>query len=273
MHLLIWIASGLAAGALARVVLREESRGFVGDAVLGALGSVTGAWLLRAVHGVAPPGSLAPILTAVFGAIALVSAGRLVLAAARTAGVTTTRVGTTLGTTLTDLESQVRRLTDFERTVLVRLLGRHPVALDPNESFRQQQTLGERVADRVATFGGSWTFLGAFAVFMLGWMFLNTESARPMDPYPFILLNLVLSCLAAVQAPVIMMSQNRQASKDRFDAQQDYQVNLRAEMQITALHLKLDEARAMEWQQLVALHREQLDVLKRMEQTLAERRG
>jgi len=76
-----------------------------------------------------------------------------------------------------------------------------------------------------------------------------------------------------VQAPVIMMSQNRQASKDRFDAQQDYQVNLRAEMQITALHLKLDEARAMEWQQLVALHREQLDVLKRMEQTLAERRG
>ena len=76
-------------------------------------------------------------------------------------------------------------------------------------------------------------------------MFLNTESARPMDPYPFILLNLVLSCLAAVQAPVIMMSQNRQAAKDRFDAQQDYQVNLRAEMQITALHLKLDEARTL----------------------------
>jgi uncharacterized membrane protein len=104
-------------------------------------------------------------------------------------------------------------------------------------------TFGERVADRVASFGGSWTFLGVFSAFMLGWMFLNTQAQRPMDPYPFILLNLILSCLAAVQAPVIMMSQNRQVAKDRFEAQLDYQVNLRAEMQIGALHLKLAEAR------------------------------
>jgi len=267
MHLLIWIASGLAAGALARVVLREESRGFVGDVVLGALGSVTGAWLLRLVQGVAPPGILAQVLTAFAGAVALVSMGRLAMMAARTAGVTSTRVGTTLN----DVDSQLRRLTELERTVLARLLGRQAVALDPNETFRQQLTFGERIADRVATFGGSWTFLGVFAAFMLGWMLMNTESARPMDPYPFILLNLVLSCLAAVQAPVIMMSQNRQAAKDRFDAQQDYQVNLRAEMQITSLHVKLDEARTTEWQELVALHREHLDVLKRIERSLAER--
>ena len=265
MHLFIWIVSGLAAGALARIVLRQQSRGFVGDVVLGALGSVTGEWLLRLVHGVAPPGILAQVLTAFAGAVALVSAGRLVMMAARTAGVTSTRVGTTL----TDLDSQVRRLTDLERAILAKLLGRQAVAIDPNESFRQQLTLGERVADRVATFGGSWTFLGVFAAFMLGWMFINTESARPLDPYPFILLNLVLSCLAAVQAPVIMMSQNRQAAKDRFDAQQDYQVNLRAEMQITSLHLKLDEARSLDWQQLVVLHQEQLDVLKRIERSLA----
>ena len=268
MHSLIWIASGLAAGALARLVLREQSRGFVGDVVLGALGGITGAWLLRLVHGVQPPGTLAQVLTAMMGAITLVSVGRLLLIAAHTAGVTSTRVGTTL----TDLDVQVRRLTELERTVLARLLGRPSVALDTNETFRQQLTLGDRVADRVATFGGSWTFLGLFAAVMLGWVYMNTESSRPMDPYPFILLNLVLSCLAAVQAPVIMMSQNRQAARDRFDAQQDYQVNLRAEMQITALHLKLDDARTTEWQQLITLHQEQLDVLKRIEQAMAEPR-
>ena len=91
-------------------------------------------------------------------------------------------------------------------------------------------------------------------------MFLNTATARPADPYPFILLNLTLSCLAAVQAPVIMMSQNRQAARDRFDAQQDYQVNVRAEMQISELHVKLDEARNVDWQAVIALQRQQLDV-------------
>jgi uncharacterized membrane protein len=88
---------------------------------------------------------------------------------------------------------------------------------------------------------------------MLGWMFLNTQSKSPVDPYPFILLNLVLSCLAAVQAPVIMMSQNRQSARDRFDAKQDYEVNLRAELQIAALHQKIDDARASEWRRLLEL--------------------
>ena len=127
MNSLIWIASGLAAGALARIVLREQSRGFVGDVVLGALGSVTGAWLLRLVHGVAPPGILAQVLTAVMGAIALVSMGRLVMSAARTAGVTSARVGTTL----TDLDSQVRRLTELERTVLSGCSAARPVRSIP----------------------------------------------------------------------------------------------------------------------------------------------
>ncbi len=98
-----------------------------------------------------------------------------------------------------------------------------------------------------------------------------SESARPADPYPFILLNLVLSCLAAVQAPVIMMSQNRHSAKDRFDAQQDYEVNLRAELQITALHQKLDQARTSDWQVLVVLQQRQLDVLDRIERSLGER--
>jgi uncharacterized membrane protein len=174
------------------------------------------------------------------------------------------------GNVLPDLETQIHRLSSMERKVLSRVLGRGQLPR-VEEAFKDQLTFGERVADRVATFGGSWTFLGVFGAFMLGWMFLNTQAQRPMDPYPFILLNLVLSCLAAVQAPVIMMSQNRQASKDRLEAQLDYQVNLRAEMQIGALHLKLDDARAAGWQEIVEIQRRQLEVLERIERVLDQR--
>ena len=140
---------------------------------------------------------------------------------------------------------------------------------DPNTAFRTELTLGQRVADKVATFGGSWAFLGFLAAFMLGWMFLNTQSLKPVDPYPFILLNLVLSCLAAVQAPVIMMSQNRQSARDRFDAKQDYEVNLRAELQIAALHQKIDEARASEWRRLLELMEAQDARLTELERKIA----
>jgi uncharacterized membrane protein len=107
-----------------------------------------------------------------------------------------------------------------------------------------------------------------FAAFMLGWIFLNSAQGRPFDPYPFILLNLLLSCLAAVQAPVIMMSQNRQAAKDRFEAQQDYQVNLKAEMEIMAIHTKLDDARDLQWKSLLELQNHQMDILSRLEQRM-----
>jgi uncharacterized membrane protein len=93
---------------------------------------------------------------------------------------------------------------------------------------------------------------------------MNVESAAPFDPYPFILLNLVLSCLAALQAPIIMMSQNRQAAKDRLDAQHDYEVNLKAEMEIMALHLKLDELREQQWTTLMAVQAEQMKLLERL---------
>jgi uncharacterized membrane protein len=99
----------------------------------------------------------------------------------------------------------------------------------------------------VASFGGSWTFIGLFAVVMVSWMVLNQEMEQPFDAYPYILLNLALSCLAALQAPVIMMSQNRQATRDRLDARNDYEVNLRAEMEIVAVHAKLDLLREQEW--------------------------
>ena len=109
-------------------------------------------------------------------------------------------------------------------------------------TYPSQMTFGERLADRVATFGGSWTFIGLFLGAMVIWIVINSRGAA-VDPFPFILLNLMLSCLAALQAPVIMMSQNRQSAKDRLDAQHDYEVNLKAEMEIVALHFKMDELR------------------------------
>jgi len=115
-----------------------------------------------------------------------------------------------------------------------------------NDVADEKMTFGERVADMVARFGGSWTFIIWFGVFLLAWMAVNTAIllAAPPDPFPYIFLNLILSCLAALQAPVIMMSQNRQASKDRLQADQDYRVNIKAEFAIQQLHRKVDEMRA-----------------------------
>ncbi len=115
-----------------------------------------------------------------------------------------------------------------------------------NDVADEKMTVGERVADMVARFGGSWTFIIIFFTFLLGWMGVNAAwlLAAPPDPYPYIFLNLILSCIAALQAPVIMMSQNRQATKDRLQADQDFAVNIKAEFAIQQLHRKLDEMRA-----------------------------
>ncbi|TXH03772.1 MAG: DUF1003 domain-containing protein [Nevskiaceae bacterium] len=115
-----------------------------------------------------------------------------------------------------------------------------------NEIADERMTVGERVADKVARFGGSWTFIISFGVFLLLWMAGNSAFllTNPPDPFPFIFLNLVLSCIAALQAPVIMMSQNRQAAKDRLQADQEFEINVKAEIAIQQLHRKLDELRA-----------------------------
>lgn len=129
-------------------------------------------------------------------------------------------------------------------------------------------SLGQRAADAVATFGGSWTFVALFAVTMLGWIGLNALllSARgaTFDPYPYILLNLFLSMLAAIQAPIILMSQNRQSEKDRIRGEHDYEVNLKAELEIMMLHEKLDQLQKTQWSELIALQREQLQLLARL---------
>ncbi len=124
------------------------------------------------------------------------------------------------------------------------MLSRH--IRNINEVADRKMSVGERIADHVARFGGSWTFIIWFWLFLALWMMVNTAwiLAAPLDPYPYIFLNLILSCIAALQAPVIMMSQNRQAAKDRLQADQDYQVNIKAEFAIQQLHRKLDEMRA-----------------------------
>jgi uncharacterized membrane protein len=121
-------------------------------------------------------------------------------------------------------------------------LLRHRVSRDPNEVIEERETLGNRVADRVASFGGSWTFISLFGVVMVGWVVVNTIllGEQAFDVYPFILLNLFLSMLAAIQAPIIMMSQNRQDAKDRIRSELDYKVNLKAELEVTEVLRRMD---------------------------------
>lgn len=133
---------------------------------------------------------------------------------------------------------------------------RRPISEDVNETFQGRQTFGQRLADRVAAFGGSWPFIIAFGVFLAVWTAGNALLRKAaFDPYPFIFLNLMLSMLAAVQAPIIMMSQNRQAAKDRLDASNDYQVNLKAEIEIMALLEKVELLTARQEEQTRMIER------------------
>jgi uncharacterized membrane protein len=140
-----------------------------------------------------------------------------------------------------------------EKAVIERAVKRLAVSRNVNAVFEGEATFGQRLADRVAAFGGSWSFLMGFGVVMAVWIALNTIvlGTEVFDPYPFVFLNLMLSLLAAVQAPVILMAQNRQASRDRLAAAHDYEVNLKAEIEIAALHDKLDQIRANELATLI----------------------
>lgn len=152
-------------------------------------------------------------------------------------------------------------LGDAERHVIKKLFLRKPISQAPEEA----PSFGDRLADRVASFGGSWTFITLFGIVLLAWTVGNVLlMSRAFDPYPFIFLNLMLSMLAAVQAPIIMMSQNRQSAKDRAEAEHDYEVNLKAEIEIMALHEKLDELRARDIEGLIARQQEQIELLQRM---------
>jgi len=166
------------------------------------------------------------------------------------------------------LMDKMTTFTKHEREIIRRLLNRNHVAQNTNREFDAQLTYGQRLADNVAKFGGSWTFIIIFGLILLTWVFLNSVVLARLkdafDPYPYILLNLFLSMLASIQAPIIMMSQNRQAAKDRLDAAHDYEVNLKAEMEIETLHQKLDELREQKWAELVEMQQEQIRLLTKL---------
>ena len=159
-------------------------------------------------------------------------------------------------------------LTEQEKKVIHHLAERLHISRNINREFDEKLTFGQRLADRVAVFGGSWTFILIFCLILLIWVALNSfillHRGGAFDPYPYILLNLVLSMLAALQAPVIMMSQNRQAAKDRLDAAHDYEVNLKAELEIMSLHEKVDLLRERQWGELLELQQEQIRLLMRL---------
>jgi len=164
------------------------------------------------------------------------------------------------------LASEKGELSSLEQEVVDSMRKHELLSSNVESEFEQKWTFGERMADRIAKFGGSWTFLICFALFLLFWIGMNSFVliTRPPDPYPYILLNLVLSCLAAIQAPIIMMSQNRQEAKDRVRSQHDYQVNLKAELEIRHLHEKVDHLLSHQWDRLVQIQELQLELLSEL---------
>lgn len=164
------------------------------------------------------------------------------------------------------LTQEKGELTQLEHDVLASLREHEVIAENLNNTVADESTAGERMADRVASFGGSWTFIMLFASVLVIWIAINSIAmfGKPFDVYPFILLNLVLSCLAAIQAPVIMMSQNRQEAKDRLRSENDYRVNLKAELEIRHLHAKLDLLLTHQWQRLLEIQQVQTDLLEEL---------
>ncbi|WP_290745313.1 DUF1003 domain-containing protein [Amaricoccus sp.] len=164
------------------------------------------------------------------------------------------------------LEAERGDLGALEREVLASLEAGAPVAEDVEGVYAERLGFGARAADAVAALGGSWLFIGGFCGLLLMWMALNVTGLafRPFDPYPFILLNLVLSCVAALQAPIIMMSQRRQEEKDRLRAENDYKVNLKAELEIRHLHEKIDRHLASQWERLAEIQRAQIEMIEEL---------
>lgn len=168
-----------------------------------------------------------------------------------------------LGQLLADEHGELSAL---DQEVLASLRDGELISPHAAEIAAEPPTLGERLADHVAHFGGSWTFILVFAGVLVAWIFGNVVifANRGFDPYPFILLNLLLSCLAAVQAPVIMMSQNRQDKKDRQRAEMDYKVNLKAELEIRHLTAKIDQLRHHQWRRLLEIQRIQTELMEEL---------
>ena len=167
------------------------------------------------------------------------------------------------------LQSELGELTDVEKSV-AKSISQHHIISGVGKRKEMKSTYGGTLADKVASFGGSWKFIIIFFIVLTGWMVLNVVgfANKGFDPYPFILLNLILSCTAAIQAPIIMMSQNRQEEKDRNRAEHDYKVNLKAEVEIRMLHEKLDHVLLHQNKRLLEIQKLQVDMMANIEHRL-----
>jgi uncharacterized membrane protein len=159
-------------------------------------------------------------------------------------------------------------LDERAKNVALFIAQRKHIARDSAKELDAAMTRGQRAADAVAAFGGSWVFITCFIAIMIVWVGLNSlilaKYSKTFDPYPYILLNLFLSMLAAIQAPIILMAQNRQSYKDRMSAEHDYEINLKAELEIMLLHEKVDILRDQQWTELLNIQKEQTEALKNL---------
>jgi uncharacterized membrane protein len=170
------------------------------------------------------------------------------------------------------IETERGELSDLEKAVVESLASHEILSTHVDQEYDSTLTFGQRLSDRIASFGGSWKFIIIFFFILVFWISVNSLilAFKPFDPYPFILLNLILSCLAAIQAPIIMMSQNRQEAKDRLRASHDYQINLKAELEIRQLHQKLDHLLSRQWERLVEIQEVQIELLNEMQGPLKQ---
>ncbi|HEX3817861.1 MAG TPA: DUF1003 domain-containing protein [Chthoniobacterales bacterium] len=169
------------------------------------------------------------------------------------------------------LQDELGELSALDQEVVESLRAHEILSENIGKQFDTELTFGQRLSDRIAAFGGSWTFIMLFGGVLVIWIIINTAilATRAFDPYPFILMNLILSCLAALQAPIIMMSQNRSAARDRAGAENDYKVNLKAELEIRHLHEKLDHLLRKQYNRLFEIQQIQIELLEGLNQQRA----
>lgn len=163
------------------------------------------------------------------------------------------------------LKDEKGELSTLDKEVMENMRNQELSSDNILENYKEQTSIGDRLADKIASFGGSWKFIITFGSILIVWILVNAYFLKnAFDPYPYILLNLVLSSLAAFQAPVIMMSQNRQEIKDRFRAEQDYKVNLKSELEVRALHDKIDHVFIQQWQHILEIQQMQIEILEEL---------
>lgn len=170
------------------------------------------------------------------------------------------------------IEGETASIRELQADVVKSIKEHEIISENSNLVADEVLKLGERVSDKVASFGGSWKFIIIFFMVLAGWIIVNSALylMKPFDPYPFILMNLILSCLAAIQAPIIMMSQNRQEKKDRLRSESDYKVNLKSEIEVRTLHEKVDHLLFDQWSKMVELQEMQLEILEEIKRDLSK---